>query len=69
MGTDLIRKLRRLEGRNVHLCLADGSRLDDVSLVSVRSRTIWVFGNGADAFVRVDQVTDFWEASPLSSAA
>lgn len=69
MSSELIRKLRRLEGRNVNLCLADGSRLDDVSLVSVRSRTIWVFGNGQDAFVRVDQVRDFWEAQPFRPAA
>lgn len=69
MSTELLRKFRRLEGQNVHLCLADGSRLDDVSLVSVRSRTIWVFGNGEDAFVRVEEVRDFWEAQPLRPAA
>ncbi len=69
MSSELLRKLRRLEGQNVNLCLADGSRLDDVSLVSVRSRTIWVFRNGGDAFVRVDQVRDFWESQPLRSAA
>ncbi len=69
MSSELVRRLRRLEGQNVNLCLADGSRLDDVSLVSVRSRTIWVFGNGGDAFVRVDQVRDFWESQPLLPAA
>ena len=69
MSIELLRRLRALEGRHVHLCLADGSRLDDVALVSVRSRTIWVFGNGADAFVPVAQVTDFWEAQPLKWAA
>ncbi len=69
MGVELLRRLRALEGRRVHLCLADGSRLDDVALVSVRSRTIWVFGSGEDTFVPSDQVSDFWEARPLTSAA
>ncbi|MDP8937191.1 MAG: hypothetical protein M3O23_05605 [Actinomycetota bacterium] len=69
MSGELLRRLRALEGRRVHLCLADGSRLDDVALVSVGRGTIWVFGGGEDTFVRTGQVRDFWEARPLSSAA
>ena len=69
MTTELLRRLRGLEGRNVNLCLADGSRLDDVALVSVGRRTIWVFANGQDSFVRVADVRDFWEAQPLRPAA
>ncbi len=60
-------ELLRLEGRTVSLALADGSRLDDVSLVSAGSGTVWVFANGEDRFIPVGQVIDVWEA--LSPAA
>ncbi len=63
------RDMQKLEGRVVHLALADGSRYDEVSLVSARRRTIWVFFNGEDAFVPVSQVIDVWEAQPYRSAA
>jgi hypothetical protein len=69
MSTEQRRELRKLEGRSVNLSLADGSRLDDVSLVSVRARTVWVFSGGEDVFLRVDSVVDFWEATPVRSAA
>lgn len=69
MSVELLRRLRAREGRRVHLCLADGSRLDDVALVSVGRGTIWVFVTGDDTFVCSDQVRDFWEARPLTSAA
>ena len=62
-------KLRSLEGRRVHLALADGSRLDDVSLVSARSETLWLFVNGEDTFVPVGRVTDVWEARAFKAAA
>ncbi len=45
------RELRRLEGQSVHIALLGGSRLDDVSLVSARASTVWVFTNGQDVFV------------------
>lgn len=61
--------LRRLEGRMVHLALADGSRLDDVALVSARSRSVWVFVNGEDAFLPIDAIVDVWEAQPYRTAA
>ena len=63
------RELRRLEGRTVHLSLADGSRIDDASLVSARSRTLWVFCNGEDTFIPVNDVIDVWEGDSLRSAA
>jgi len=54
----------------VHLALADGSRLDDVSLVSARGVKLWVFNNGEDAFVPVAQVIDFWsDDNTIGSAA
>ncbi len=61
--------LRALEGRLVHLALADGSRLDGVALVSAGRSTLWVFANGEDVFVPADGVVDAWEARPYRSAA
>jgi hypothetical protein len=63
------RDLRTLEGRMVHVALADGSRMDDVALVSARGTTLWVFAGGEDAFVPVAGVVDVWEAQRLRSAA
>ena len=63
MSTQQQMKLRGLEGRTVHLALVDGSRLDDVALVSARSRTLWVFTNGEDTFVPISDVVDVWESA------
>ena len=63
------RILQKFEGHTVHISLLDGSRLDDVALVSARCGTIWVFANGEDRFLPVDQVIDVWEAQPIRSAA
>jgi hypothetical protein len=69
MTTEKRRELRKLEGLAVHLSLADGSRLDDVDLVSARSVTLWVFDNGRDVFVPVADVVDVWPAQRARSAA
>jgi hypothetical protein len=69
MTAEQRRGLRALEGQLVHLALDDGSRLDDVTLVSAGKRTLWVFTNGEDVFVPVDGVVDAWEARPYRSAA
>jgi hypothetical protein len=69
MSTDQTRELRRLEGAEVSLALADGSRLDDAVLVSAGNKTLWVFTNGEDAFISVDQVVDAWTPRPLRPAA
>ena len=66
MSVDTHKELRKLEGRSVHLCLTNGSRLDNISLVSARGKTLWVFTNGEDAFVPVSEVIDFWEAAPAA---
>ena len=50
----------------MNLALADGSRLDDVSLVSARGTTLWIFTAGEDRFVPVTAVIDAW---PSVSAA
>ena len=69
MGAEQRRNLHKLEGRTVHISLADGSRLDEVALVSARRSTLWIYGNGEDSFLHVDQVIDVWEAQPFRSAA
>ncbi len=63
------RELRKLEGRVVHLALADGSRMDEVGLVSLGRQTVWVFSNGEDRFLPVADVIEVWEARPYRSAA
>jgi hypothetical protein len=55
--------LNQMEGRQVSLALIDGSRIDDCQLVLAGKFKLWVFVNGHDAFVRVDRVTDVWEAA------
>jgi len=53
-----------LEGRRVNLALTNGTRLDDCELVSAgHGPTLWLFVNGSDVFVSVDEVTDAWEAA------
>ena len=56
--------LALLEGRRVSVALHDGTRIDDSSLVSSgrsRARTLWLFANGEDVFVPLDDVVDVWE--------
>ncbi|HEX6417467.1 MAG TPA: hypothetical protein VFZ77_03195 [Acidimicrobiales bacterium] len=63
--------LRDLEGREVSLALADGSRLDGVTLVSAgrgRTPTVWVYAGGMDLFVPRTSVVDAWEARPPRAA-
>ena len=62
-------RLRGLQGRMVHLALADGSRVDDAVLMSAGSRTVWVFVNGEDTFITLHDVIDVWETGPVGSAA
>lgn len=69
MTTAERRGLRALEGRLVHVALADGSRLDHVDLVSAGRTSLWVFTNGEDVFVPLEGVADAWEARPYRSAA
>jgi hypothetical protein len=57
-------QLRDLEGRRISLALADGSRLDDVTLVSAgrgRTPTLWLDVAGIDVFVDRLRVVDLWE--------
>lgn len=64
--------LRALEGRQISLSLKDGSRIDDVQLVSAGRdglRTIWVFAYGMDTFVPLANVVDLWETMSRRSEA
>jgi len=66
MAENQIQELRTLEGRRVGLAVRGGSRIDDCQLVSAgrgRARTLWVFVNGADTFLPLDDVVDLWEAA------
>ena len=70
--TDRIAQFRMLEGCQVSVALADGSRMDDCQLVSAGrhgTRTVWLFANGADCFVSQTAVVDLWEAPAISRAA
>ena len=69
MTTERRRELRRLEGTGVNLALVDGSRLDDVSLVSAHGLSVWIFDGGEDVFVPLSQVIDFWPSERVGSAA
>lgn len=69
MSTEMRRQLRSLEGMDVSLALSDGSRLDDVSLVSARSSTLWIFDGGQDVFVPLTKVLDVWPSQQARSAA
>ncbi|HYH51906.1 MAG TPA: hypothetical protein VEG38_20360 [Acidimicrobiia bacterium] len=64
--------LRQWEGRQVSVALADGSRIDDCQLVSAGRKaagTLWLFTNGSDVYVSIDDVTAIWEAGGCSQAA
>jgi len=53
-----------LEGRQVSIALADGSRIDDCQLISAgrpKARTLWLYDNGIDRFVALADVRDIWE--------
>ena len=67
MTAERRRELRRLEGLGVNLALADGSRLDDVSLVSAHGLTLWIFDSGEDRFVPMSEVIDFWPAQRVAA--
>jgi hypothetical protein len=63
--------LRGLEGREVSLALADGSRLDAVTLVSAgrgTTPTVWIFAQGIDVFLPRRSVIAAWEARPARPA-
>ena len=67
MTAERRRELRRLEGLGVNLALADGSRLDDVSLISAHGLSLWIFARGEDVFVPIADVIDFWASERVAA--
>lgn len=64
--------LRQFEGRQVSVALANGYRIDDCQLVSAGRRahaTLWLFTNGADLFVAIEDVIAVWEAGACARVA
>ena len=55
-----------IDGRRVHVALRNGTRIDDCQLVS-RGRTsvptLWLFADGEDLFIPLEDVVDLWEAN------
>lgn len=58
--------LRELEGCRVSVALSDGTRIDDAHLLSAprdsQSRRVWIYDNGSDCFISLDDIRDAWEA-------
>ena len=55
--------LRSLRGRQVNVALTDGTRIDDCLLLSSgrpSTSTVWLVSNGADVFVRREDVIAVW---------
>lgn len=67
MTAEKRRELHRFEGSSINLALADGSRLDDVSLISARGVTLWIFDGGEDRFVPVATVIDVWPSEAVAA--
>ena len=66
MSPNVVRALRRLEGRHITMQLSDGSRIDDCELVSAGRRgapTLWVHDGSDDRIIRADDVVDLHEVS------
>jgi hypothetical protein len=66
MAAHHLQGLWALEGHRVGLAVRGGGRIDDGQLVSAGRhgvRTLWVFVDGVDTFVPVDDVIDLWEAA------
>jgi hypothetical protein len=62
--------LSTVEGSQVSVALRDGTRIDDCNLVSSgrrRVKTLWLFANGEDVFVPIDDVIDLWETHATMS--
>jgi hypothetical protein len=63
-------QMRRLEGRQVSVSLRGGDRLDCRLISGGRSGTgtVWLFWDGIDVFIPVEDVLDVWEL-PASRVA
>ena len=69
MAEQIHQTLRHLEGRQVGLGLADGSRILDAQLISAGRpglSSVWILIDGTDNFIPVMSVTQVWEISPAT---
>ena len=67
MTRSRLRELAALQGRQVSVALRNGDRIDDAQLVSadrICATTVWLFTNGADRFIAVEDLIEVWEAQP-----
>jgi hypothetical protein len=58
---------RALEGRQVGLALADGTRIDDCQFVAAprgNLQRVWVCVDGNDLFLPAEDINDVWESRP-----
>ena len=65
-------RLQSLRGRQVSLVLRNGTRIDDCRLVSAgrsSTSTVWLVSNGADLFIRREELLAVWpnSGSPLAA--
>lgn len=66
------RRLHSIEGRQVNVALRDGTRIDDCNLVSSGRScvgSLWLFTNGEDVIVALDDVIDVWETHDIQPRA
>jgi hypothetical protein len=66
MAEQIHQTLRHLEGRQIGLVLADGSRILDAQLISAGRpglSSVWILIDGNDSFIPVMTVTEVWEIS------
>ena len=59
-------RLQALRGRQVGVALTDGKRIDGCRLLSAGrspTNTLWLVSNGADVFVRRDELMAVWEVT------
>lgn len=65
MTKERLSQLKPLEGHRVSLALRNGSRIDDSQLISTgqsRVGKLWLFSNGNDTFVPVEDVIEVWKS-------
>ena len=72
MSYQQMKRFRSLEGYQVSLALADGSRILDAQLISAGRpglSSVWILIDGTDNFIPVMTVTEVWEIANPSQAA
>ncbi|MDQ1397333.1 MAG: hypothetical protein QOG64_2592 [Acidimicrobiaceae bacterium] len=67
MAHERTAQLRLLEGHQVSISLRNGARIDDCKLVSSGGTWVphlWLYANGGDTFVPLEEIVDLWEVAP-----